>query len=86
MNKKTFKEHVKSKVEEGELFITFDIQPNMGFIPTGYDLVVFDEGESLDDILVLYGWDEVELFSHYNNPTFGFLKHNSIEKLKEQFN
>jgi hypothetical protein len=43
-----------------------------GSIPTGHDLVVFEEGNP-NSALVLYGFDEVGMFdSALNNPIYGF--------------
>lgn len=50
-----------------------DIDSYEGSIPAGKDLVVFEKGNP-DGALVLYGFDEVGLYSAFGikNPVFGF--------------
>lgn len=40
-------------------------------IPPGFNLVIFEEGQP-NPTTVLYGFDEIEVFSRlFNNPAFG---------------
>jgi hypothetical protein len=53
------------------------IDPNTyeGCIPSGYDLVIAEEGNVADTALTLYGFDELEDFvSEFKKPVYGFLK------------
>ncbi len=55
------------------------INPNTyeGLIPSGYDLVIAEEGDIAESALTLYGWDEIGLFdAEFTNPVYGFLKFN----------
>ena len=47
----------------------------VGGIPSGYDLVVAEEGDIEDTALVLYGFDEMgDLDENFKKPVYGFLK------------
>lgn len=44
-----------------------------GMVPSGFDLVEFEQGTDPADGLVLYGFDEVGMFG-FKNPRHAFLK------------
>lgn len=50
-----------------------------GSIPVGYDLVVYEQGQSTEDALVLYGFDEIGLFEEeFKNPAYAFLSQEDV--------
>jgi hypothetical protein len=54
-----------------------EINPNTyeGGIPSGYDLVIAEEGNVEDTALVLYGFDELgDFVDEFKKPVYGFLK------------
>jgi hypothetical protein len=53
------------------------IDPNTyeGVIPSGYDLVIAEEGNIVKTALTLYGWDELDDFvDEFKKPVYGFLR------------
>ena len=43
-------------------------------IPSGYDLVIMEKGDP-DTALILYGFDELDMFrEEFKNPVYGFSK------------
>jgi hypothetical protein len=45
-----------------------------GGIPAGYDLVVYERGQSAEDGLILYGFDEAEIWGDdFKCPQYAFL-------------
>jgi hypothetical protein len=54
-----------------------EINPNTyeGGIPSGYDLVIAEEGNVEDTALTLYGFDELDDFAgEFKKPVYGFLR------------
>lgn len=53
-----------------------DINKYKGGIPSGYDLVIYSDGDyHMKDACILYGFDEIGLFEdEYVDPKYGFLK------------
>lgn len=50
-----------------------DLPTFEGCIPPRTDLVIFEKGDP-DTALVLYGFDEVDLFTQqFKNPAYGFM-------------
>ena len=55
-----------------------NIRTYQGGIPSGYDLVVYEDGDEetiINSAATLYGFDEVGMFdSDFENPKYGFMK------------
>jgi hypothetical protein len=61
--------------QTGMDFKQINPQTYEGTVPTGYDLVIAEEGHILESALILYGFDEINLFKNdFTNPIYGFLK------------
>ena len=60
---------------EGKEFKKINPDTYEGGIPSGYELVIAEEGNVEDTALVLYGFDELDDFrSEFKKPVYGFLK------------
>ena len=62
-----------------------DIRTYEGGIPSGFDLVIVEEDNIIDNVYddsdysscVLYGFDEIGQFDHeFKKPVYGFMKTN----------
>lgn len=54
-------------------FTEIDMATYKGGIPNGSELVIA-EGGDIDSAMILYGFDEVELFAaEFKNPMVGFI-------------
>jgi len=55
-------------------FTKINIETYEGNIPSNSELVIAETGDEIDSSIVLYGFDEIDLFkSEFKNPVFGFL-------------